>query len=76
MQVNRLFVLVYSDQVNNAARFKARRYCLPKGIIKSYKIIISLKAFYDQAIDSDIKWHKKIRNQQQSKVKIILLNVC
>ena len=32
--VNRLFVLVYTIEANNAKRFNARKYYLPKGIIK------------------------------------------
>ena len=31
--VNRLFVLAYSSQDNNAKRYKSQRYDLPKGII-------------------------------------------
>ena len=30
VKVNRLFVLVYSNQDDNAERFKTRRYYLPK----------------------------------------------
>ena len=33
--VNRLFVIVYTNQANNAKRFNAQKY-LPKCIIKSY----------------------------------------
>ena len=54
VKVNRLFVLVYSNQ-DDAKRFKSRRYYLPKGIIKNYNMITNGKNFYDQAIDSDIK---------------------
>ena len=32
--VNRLFVLVYTNEANNAKRFNARKYYLGKGIIK------------------------------------------
>ena len=53
--INRLLVLIYSVHDGNAKRFKAKRYYLPKGIIKNYKMIINGKNFYDQAIDSDIK---------------------
>ena len=35
--------------------FNARKYYLPKGIIKNYNVIINGKSFYNQAIDSDIK---------------------
>ena len=59
--VNRLFVLVYSNQDDNSKRFKARRYYLPKGIIDNYNVIINGKNFYDQAIDSDIKRYEEIR---------------
>ena len=41
--VNTLFVLVYSNHDNNVKRFKAKRYYLPKGIIKKYNVIINEK---------------------------------
>ena len=59
--VNRLFVLVYTNEDNNAKRFKIRIYYLPKGIIKNYNDIINGKNFYGHAIDSDIKRYKEIR---------------
>ena len=39
----------------------AQKYYLPKDIVKNDNIIINRKNFYDQAIDSDIKLHEKIR---------------
>ena len=30
------YVLVYTNEANNARRFNARKYYLPKGIIKNY----------------------------------------
>ena len=51
--VNRLLVLVYSNQDNNAKRFKTRRYYLPKGVISNYKVITNGKNLYDQPIDSE-----------------------
>ena len=39
--VNRLFVLIYSTQDENAKEFKVRSYYLPKGSIKSYNAIIN-----------------------------------
>ena len=53
--VNKLFVLVYTNQDANAKRFNARKYYLSKGIINNYNVIINGKNFYDQAIDSGIK---------------------
>ena len=53
--VHRLFVLVYTNEFNNAKRFNARKYYLPKGITKTYNVIINGKNFYDQPIDYDIK---------------------
>ena len=38
--VNRLFVLTYSNQDDNGKRYQARKYYLPKGIIKNYNVII------------------------------------
>ena len=57
--VNRLFVLVYSNLDDNAERYKARRYYLPKGVIKNF--IINGKNLYDQPVDTDIKRYKEIR---------------
>ena len=53
--VNKLFILVYSNEANNAKKFNARKYYLPKGIIKNYNVIINGKNVHDQPIDSDIK---------------------
>ena len=56
-----MFELVYPNVVDNAKRYKARRYYLPKGIIKNYNIIVKGKNFYDQPIDSDMKRYKELR---------------
>ena len=53
--VKKLFVWVYINQDNNSKRYKAKRYYLPKGIIKNYNIIVNKKNFYSQPIDSDMK---------------------
>ena len=58
--LNRLFVLVYSNQGDNAKRFKTWRYYLPKRIIDNYNII-NEKKNNDQPIDSYIKQYKEIR---------------
>ena len=50
-----MFVLIYSNQHDNAKRFKARKYYLPKDIIKNYNVIINGKNLYDQEIGSDLK---------------------
>ena len=39
--VNTLFVLVYTNQNVNAKRSNARKYYLPKGIIKNYNVTIN-----------------------------------
>ena len=59
--VNRLFALVYLHIEDDIKRFKSRRYYLQKDIIKNFNVIINRKNFYDQVIDSDIKWYEKIR---------------
>ena len=59
--VKKLFVLAYSNQDENAKRYKVRRCYLQKSIIKNYNVIISGKNFYDQSIDSDIKRYEEIR---------------
>ena len=59
--VGRLFVLVCSNQDNNAKRFTARGYCLPKVIIKNYSTIINKNNFHDELTDSYIKRFQEIR---------------
>ena len=59
--VNRLFVLVYTNEDADSKRFKAKRYYVPKGIIKNYNVIINGKNVDDQPIDSDIKRYQEIR---------------
>ena len=57
-----MFVLVYLNRDNGVKRFKAKRYFLPKGIIKNHNVIINGKNFYDQPINSDIKRYKEVKN--------------
>ena len=47
---------------------------MPKGIIDYYHIIINIKNFYDQAIDSGIKRYKEIRNSAPSLNRIDIIN--
>ena len=42
-RVNRLFVLVYSNEDGDSKRFKTRRYYLAKSRIESYNVIINKK---------------------------------
>ena len=56
--VDRLFVLVYTNQYAASKIFKAKWYYLPKEMIDNYNVIIfitssSVENLYDQAIDSD-----------------------
>ena len=62
VRVNRLFVLIYTNQDHNAKRYKGKRYYLPKGIIKSHNVIISGDNFYDQKLSSDVKRSEEIGN--------------
>ena len=43
--VSRLFVLVYSNQDEDSKRLKAKRYYLPKVIMKNNNVIINGKTF-------------------------------
>ena len=43
VEVNRLFVLVYTNEDDDSKRFTAKIYYLPKSIIKKYKVIINEK---------------------------------
>ena len=73
--VNRLFVLVYSNEDADSRRFKAKRCFLPKGIIKNYNVVINGKTFMIK--QSNLIWNdmKKLENWQQDKIKVILLDV-
>ena len=59
--VNRLFVLFYINYGDNAKRFNAQKYYLPKCIINNHNVTINGKILYDQPIDSDIKRYEEIR---------------
>ena len=61
VEVNRFFVLVYTNHGKNAKRFETLKYYLPKGIVKNCNLIINGKDFYDQPIDSDIKQNEQFR---------------
>ena len=56
-----MLLLTYSDQDENSKRCKARRYNLPKGVIKNFNVIINGKNFSDQPIDSDTKRYEEMR---------------
>ena len=45
--INRFFVLVYSNEDADCKRFRAKKYHIPKDIIKNYNVIINGKSFYD-----------------------------
>ena len=53
--VNRLFILIHLNRNNDVKRSKAKRYYLPKGIIKNYNVIINGRNIYDKSIDFDMK---------------------
>ena len=56
-----MFVLIYPSEYNIVERFNVKRHYLPKGIIKSYNVIINGKNFYDQPNNSDIKQYEEIK---------------
>ena len=59
--VNRLYVLVCSNQGDNCKRSKSKTFYLRNGIIDNYNVIINGKNCYDQLIDPDIKRYEEIR---------------
>ena len=61
LEVKRLFTLIYQNYIDDAKRYKTRRYHLPKGITENYSVNINGKNFYDQPIDSNIKRSAEIR---------------
>ena len=53
--------LDFSNDDVDCKRFKAKKYKLPKDIIKNYDVIINGKNFYDQTVDFDLKRFEEIR---------------
>ena len=62
VEVNRLFLLLYSNQDDSFKRFRAKRHYIPKGIIKNCNVIVHGKNVYDQAVDSPINDMNKLKN--------------
>ena len=55
-------MLTYTNEDDNAKRFKVQIYYLTKGIIKNYNIIINgKKNFYDHPIKLDKKQYGEVR---------------
>ena len=63
--VRRLFVLAYviaAGAANDEAGIKnSKKYFLPKGEIKNYKVLIDGRNFYDQPINDLIKQYDEVR---------------
>ena len=57
-EINRLFVLVFED---DDTRISNKRYYLPNIKIKDYNVMIDVKNFFDQPINSDLKTYDNIR---------------
>ena len=66
--IKRLFVLAYFVAAGNNADQEAgikdnRKYFLPRGKIKNYKVLIGGRNFYDQPINDMIKQYDEIRKE-------------
>ena len=61
MGVNRLFVLLYPNQDCTVKRCNSKKYYWPKGIIKSYNVIVNGNNLYDQTINCDVKRYEEIK---------------
>ena len=60
-------MLIHLNEDVNTKRYKAKRFYLPKCIIKNYNVIIKKNNFYDKPTDSDVKRYEQIK-----KLKIML----
>ena len=60
-EVNRLFVLAYGRENDDATENSHRKCFLPTMKIKNYKIEIDGRNFYDQSINDSIKQYDEIR---------------
>ena len=62
LQFNKLFFFkLNSNQYDNATRYIARSYYLPKDFIRNYNVIVNGNNLYDQLTGSDKKQYKEIR---------------
>ena len=59
--VNRLFVLAYGRETDNATENSHRKYFLPRMKIKNCNIETDGRNFYDQAINNTIKQYDEVR---------------
>ena len=59
--VNRLFVLSYGRENDDATENSHRKYFLPRMKIKNYNIEIDGRNFYDQAVNDTIKQYDEVR---------------
>ena len=62
--VNRLFVLAFNNDNNDANRVQKdshRKYFLPRVDITNYNVLIDSRNFYDQPINDQIKKYDEIR---------------
>ena len=59
--VNRLFVMAYNRAAGQATRNGQRKYYLPRIDLKKYNVIIDVRNFYDNPIESDIDVKSKCK---------------
>ena len=59
VEVNRLSFFIYLNRDNNAKRYHAKKYFLPKGIIDNYNVIVNGKTFMTNQLISISKDSKK-----------------
>ena len=61
MNIDIFSIQVLLESTDCLLEFIQLKMPILKGKVKIYSIIINGKTFYDQAIDSDIKWYEEIR---------------
>ena len=71
--VNKLFVLVYSNQDADSKRFKTRRYYLQKAIIDNYNVIINGKKIIIKLLFLIYNEIKRLENWQQENYNIMIM---
>ena len=59
--VNRLFIMAYSREDDQATRNGRRKYYLPRIDLKKYNVIIDGRNFYDNPIESDIEKYRELK---------------
>ena len=59
--VNRLFVMAFNRENGQPTRNGQQKYCLPRIDLEKFNVIIDIRNFYDNPIESDIEKYRELK---------------